>query len=221
MAKLLLLWNVVPDREKEFGEVLERLLAGLGAFPVVRDVSFNTAAPPSNTRRIASGEPKYGCMVEVDVRSASALSHLWSDPDFRSLLEETMSTVADFTVLSFQRTLTARDIMSRDLITVPPGATFEDLVDLLARHRISGVPVVDEERHLVGIATEADVLTRSGATVAEIMTRQVLTVGEETPVDDIGRLLTRQRIRRVPVVKGEKIVGIVSREDVIRAMASL
>ena len=221
MARLLLLWNVVPDREKEFEEALEGLLSGLGSFPGVRDVSFNVAMPPSSTFRSASGEPRYGCMVEVDVRSASALSHLWSDPEYRRLVEEVMATVADFTALSFQRTITARDVMSRDLVTVPPSASFEELVKVLAAHRISGVPVVDEDGNLVGIATEADVLARSGTTVADIMTRKVLSVTEDTPIEDIGGILTRQRIRRVPVVKGEKVVGIVSREDVIRAMASL
>lgn len=221
MAKLLLLWNAVPDRQKEFEEVLDRLLSGLGSFPGVRDVAFNVAMPPSSTFRSAPGEPRYGCLVEVDVKSPSALSQLWSDPDFRRLLEEAMAAVADFTALSFQRTVTARDIMSRDLVAILPAATFRELVELLARHRISGVPVVEEGGRLVGVATEADVLARSGATVADIMTRQVLTVTEDTPVDDIGRLLARERIRRVPVVRGEKVLGIVSREDVVRAMASL
>jgi len=221
MAKLLLLWNAVPDRQKEFEEVLDRLLSGLGSFPGVRDVAFNVAMPPSSTFRSAPGEPRYGCLVEVDVKSPSALSQLWSDPDFRRLLEEAMAAVADFTALSFQRTVTARDIMSRDLVTVLPAATFRELVELLARHRISGVPVVEEGGRLVGVATEADVLARSGATVADIMTRQVLTVTEDTPIEDIGRLLARERIRRVPVVRGEKVLGIVSREDVVRAMASL
>jgi len=118
MAKLLLLWNAVPDRQKEFEEVLDRLLSGLGSFPGVRDVAFNVAMPPSSTFRSAPGEPRYGCLVEVDVKSPSALSQLWSDPDFRRLLEEAMAAVADFTALSFQRTVTARDIMSRDLVTV-------------------------------------------------------------------------------------------------------
>ncbi|HLB13269.1 MAG TPA: CBS domain-containing protein [Dehalococcoidia bacterium] len=221
MAKLLLLWNAVPDRQKEFEEVLDRLLSGLGSFPGVRDVAFNVAMPPSSTFRSAPGEPRYGCLVEVDVKSPSALSQLWSDPDFRRLLEEAMAAVADFTALSFQRTVTARDIMSRDLVAILPAATFRELVELLARHRISGVPVVEEGGRLVGVATEADVLARSGATVADIMTRQVLTVTEDTPVDDIGRLLARERIRRVPVVRGERVLGIVSREDVVRAMASL
>jgi len=221
MAKLLLLWNAVPDRQKEFEEVLDRLLSGLGSFPGVRDVAFNVAMPPSSTFRSAPGEPRYGCLVEVDVKSPSALSQLWSDPDFRRLLEEAMAAVADFTALSFQRTVTARDIMSRDLVAILPAATFRELVELLARHRISGVPVVEEGGRLVGVATEADVLARSGATVADIMTRQVLTVTEDTPIEDIGRLLARERIRRVPVVRGEKVLGIVSREDVVRAMASL
>lgn len=80
---------------------------------------------------------------------------------------------------------------------------------------------MDESGRLVGVATEADVLGNSGATVSDIMTRKVLTVTEDMSIDDVGRLLTRQRIRRVPVVRGERVVGIVSREDVIRAMASL
>lgn len=221
MPKLLLLWNVVPDREKEFGETLERVLSGLGSFPGVRNVSFHVALPPSRTFRSTAGEPQYGCMVEVDIRSATALPHLWADPEFRRLLEELMATVADFTALSFQRALTAREVMSREVISVLPSTPFQGLVELLARHRISGVPVVDEGERLVGIATEADVLARSGATVADIMTREVLTVTEDTPIEDIAQVLTRNRIRRVPVVRGEKVVGIVSREDVVRAMASL
>ncbi|MDP2727492.1 MAG: CBS domain-containing protein [Dehalococcoidia bacterium] len=221
MAKLLLLWNVIPEHEKEFGEALERLLSGLGSFSGVRDVSFNVATPSLRTFRPPSGAPQPGCMVEVDVRSASAIPQLWSDPEYRRLLEDLMATVADFTVLSFQRTLTARDIMSREIITVSPNTPFQGLVELLAGHHISGVPVVNEKGDLVGVATEADVMARSGATVGDIMTRQVLTVNEDTSIEDIGQILTRRGIRRVPVVRGQKVVGIVSREDVIRAMANL
>jgi CBS domain-containing protein len=91
----------------------------------------------------------------------------------------------------------------------------------LVRRKISGVPVVDEKdkTKVVGILTEADLLAApSGAkTVAEVMRKRVISVAPDTSVDDIAATLVKRKIKRVPVLDGGKLVGIVSRIDVLRA----
>lgn len=114
----------------------------------------------------------------------------------------------------------AQDIMTRDVITIHPDATVHDVAQMLADYRISGVPVLDEHGVMVGLVTEADIISKEGATVAEIMSRQVMSVGAETPVDHIAQLLTSRGFKRVPVVREGALVGIVSRADIVRMMAA-
>lgn len=114
----------------------------------------------------------------------------------------------------------ARDIMTRDIISVGEDASAHDVVRKLAEYQISGLPVLDRQGNLAGIVTEADVLGRSGDRVTEIMSRRVISVQETTPVDAIAQLLTGNRIKRVPVMRGSQVVGIVSRADIVRMMAS-
>ncbi len=113
----------------------------------------------------------------------------------------------------------ARDLMKTEVITVEPTLPVRDAAELLAFHRISGLPVLDDGR-LVGVVTEADVLGKQGSTVAEIMTTNVVTVTEDTPARDLANLLTSRGFRRVPVVRGSQLVGIVSRGDMVRWVAS-
>lgn len=116
----------------------------------------------------------------------------------------------------------ARDIMTRTVYTIRPEATAQEVAQLLADHRISGVPVVDERTNIIGIVTEADIIskvTREGLTVADLMSREVIAVDEEMSASDIAALLTRRRIKRVPVVREGKLTGIVSRGDIVRAVA--
>jgi len=113
----------------------------------------------------------------------------------------------------------ARDLMKSEVITVPPDLSVQAAAELLAFHRISGLPVLDAGR-LVGVVTEADVIGKQGGTVAEIMTRDVLSVAEDTPARDLANLLTRRGIRRAPVLRAGQIVGIVSRGDVVRWVAA-
>jgi CBS domain-containing protein len=221
VPKLLLLWNVAPDKETEFHQALEKTLSGLRSFPGIRGLSFHAAMPPARTFPSFLGTPKYACMLEIDIQSANTIPQLWADTEYRGLIEGLMATVTDFTPLGFRKALFARDIMSTPVITIAPTASFQELVELLARHRISGVPVVDAEGHLVGMATEADILVGKGATVAEVMSRDLITVTEDASTEDIAQILARHRIRRVPVMRGDQVVGIVSREDVVRAMATL
>jgi CBS domain-containing protein/ribosomal protein S27AE len=113
----------------------------------------------------------------------------------------------------------AREIMTRTVISVQEDSTIEDAARTMSRQRISGLPVVNAEGALVGLVTEHDLIAKSGRTVADIMSRGVITVTADTDVEQITHLLTNQRIRRVPVLQDGKIVGIVSRSDLIRQIA--
>jgi CBS domain-containing protein len=116
---------------------------------------------------------------------------------------------------------TAKDIMTTRVVTVKPSTPIADAARLLVRRKISGVPVVDEKdkTKVVGILTEADLLAApSGAkTVAEVMRKRVISVSPETPIDEIAAILVKHKIKRVPVLEGGELVGIVSRIDVLRA----
>ena len=116
----------------------------------------------------------------------------------------------------------ARDIMTRKVCTIHPEASAQEVAQLLDSHRISGAPVVDADGKLIGIITEADIISkvnRDGLYVADIMSHEVLVVNEETPVSEIAMLLTERKIKRVPVVEDGKLVGIVSRADIVHAVA--
>jgi CBS domain-containing protein len=113
----------------------------------------------------------------------------------------------------------AREIMTRDVISILDEATVEDAARILARNRISGLPVVNAGGLLLGLVTEHDLIAKQGRTVSEIMSRGVITVSPDTEVEQVQHLLTNQRIRRVPVVEDGKVVGVVSRSDLVRQLA--
>lgn len=116
----------------------------------------------------------------------------------------------------------ARDIMTRKVFTIHPEASVQEAAQLLDSQRISGLPVVNGDGKLIGIVTEADIISkvnRDGLNVADIMSHQLLVVDEDTPVSDIAMLLTERKIKRVPVVEHGKLVGIVSRADIVHAVA--
>jgi CBS domain-containing protein len=143
----------------------------------------------------------------------------------------------------------AGDVMVRDVVTVHPDTGVGEVVKLLAGHDISALPVVDEDNALLGIISEADLIRRAeigterhrpwwlesvtaastlaaeftkshGLKVGEVMTSDVVSVGEETPLGEIATLFERKRIKRVPVVADGRLVGIVSRSNLIQALAS-
>jgi CBS domain-containing protein len=116
----------------------------------------------------------------------------------------------------------ARDIMTRTVATIHPEASAQEAAQLLYQKRISGAPVVDADDKIIGIITEADIISkvnREGLRVADIMSHEIIAVGEETPVNEIAALLTERKIKRVPVVCDGKLVGIVSRADIVHAVA--
>ena len=114
----------------------------------------------------------------------------------------------------------ARDIMTQDVLTIGPAASIHDAARLLSEYNISGAPVVDDSGRMIGLVTEADLLGKEGKTVADIMSTRVVTAQEDTAVESIAQMLTSNRYKRVPVVRGEQVVGIVSRADIVRMMAS-
>lgn len=120
----------------------------------------------------------------------------------------------------------AADIMTFRPASVRPDAAIEDAARLMLGYRISGLPVVDDKGAVVGIVTEGDLMrsTKAGLSrrvVADVMTRQVVSVSESTTVSEVLDLFERHNIKRVPVVKNGGLVGIVSRADLLRGLAKL
>jgi CBS domain-containing protein len=144
----------------------------------------------------------------------------------------------------------AADFMTAHVISVAPDASVLECVRLMLQHRISGLPVVDAAGTLVGIVTEGDFLRRveagterkrprwlefitgpgrladdyvrsHGRKVVDVMTPDPITIGEDTPVEEIVRLMETRRIKRLPVRRGGKVVGIVSRANLLHALASV
>jgi CBS domain-containing protein len=142
-----------------------------------------------------------------------------------------------------------RQVMTRDVCTVTPETQLAQLVQFLVGRHISGAPVVNAERHVVGIVTEGDLVRRyelgtdqkrrsllkrffeapealasdfvrtHARRVADIMTREVTSVAETDALVAVAEIFEQHRIRRVPVVRNRKLVGIVSRADLVRALA--
>ena len=128
--------------------------------------------------------------------------------------------------------------MSHPVITVTPGTGIKTAARLLVKRGISALPVVDEKGGLVGIVSEADLLqmeTRADPraqatpiaptagttprTVAEVMTRDVLVVDANSEVSQAARIMLEASIKRVPVVRGRQLIGILSRRDLVRVLA--
>lgn len=113
----------------------------------------------------------------------------------------------------------ASEIMTSSVISVLDTSSVEDAARLMAHNRISGLPVVSGNGLLVGLITEHDLIAKEGRKVSEVMTGSVISVSPDTEVEQIQYLITNQRIRRVPVVRDGKVVGIVSRSDLVRQIA--
>ena len=111
---------------------------------------------------------------------------------------------------------TVRDVMTSSVVSVTPQDSVDEAARLLTFHDISGLPVCDANR-VVGVLSEADLIGKSGATVGDVMTSPAMTVVESTSLESVADLLTRERIRRLPVVGSNgQLVGVVSRRDVLR-----
>jgi CBS domain-containing protein len=143
----------------------------------------------------------------------------------------------------------AADVMVANVISVTPDVLVQDVAYILLSNRISAVPVIDDDGQLLGIVSEGDLMRRAEAgtgrhrswwlaaltraevlaadyareharKITDVMTRNVVTVTPDTPLQDIATLLEKNGIKRVPVVEGGKVVGIVSRANLLQALAS-
>ena len=145
----------------------------------------------------------------------------------------------------------ARNILSTPVISVTPDATVQEVAALLLRHRISAVPVIDERAGLVGIVSEGDLLHRTengtadrprswwrrmlaseedlaaeyikshARRVRDVMTRPVVTVDADEPLQAVADRLEKNRVKRLPVLRDGKVVGIVSRADLLCGLANV
>lgn len=143
----------------------------------------------------------------------------------------------------------AKDVMTREVCTVGPDTNVVEIAKLLLSRRISGVPVVDPKGKLLGVVSEGDLMRRAetgterrrswwlelltenrdlahdyvkshGLTAKDVMTPSVVTIGEDAELTEIASVLERNRIKRVPVMQGGKLVGIVSRSNLLQALAT-
>jgi CBS domain-containing protein len=120
--------------------------------------------------------------------------------------------------------LTARDIMTEDVITTRPSSTIQEAIETLLGGRISGLPVVDDRNRLVGIVTEFALLAVAydenvlSDTVSQHMTTELLTVDVADPLRKVADMCVVHRVRRVPVLDHGKLVGLIARSDVLRAV---
>lgn len=108
-----------------------------------------------------------------------------------------------------------KEVMTRNVITFKEDTPVEEIAQTLTSKRITGAPVVAADGVVVGIVSEVDVFTKKGAFARDIMSPHVITVTEDTGIDEAARLMAGERIRRVPVIKRGKMVGLLSRSDVL------
>jgi len=143
-----------------------------------------------------------------------------------------------------------QDVMTKHVISVEPTDTIARAIRLMLQERVSGLPVIDAAGTLVGIVTEGDFLRRAetgtqrrrprwleflvgpgrmadeyvhthARKVSEVMTVEPATVTEQTALADVVKLMEKRRIKRLPVMKGQKVIGIISRANLLHALASL
>lgn len=144
----------------------------------------------------------------------------------------------------------AADLMTTEVVTIDEDATAQEAAALMLRHRISALPVVDRSGKLVGIVSEGDLMRRAelgterdrswwlelltanrdlaadyvkahGRKVGEVMTRKLITATPETPINAIALMLEKHGIKRVPILDHGKLVGLVSRANLLQALAGL
>ncbi|HFQ90255.1 MAG TPA: CBS domain-containing protein [Desulfobulbus sp.] len=146
--------------------------------------------------------------------------------------------------------LKAKDIMTRDVITVDAGMSVKELAELFYTKKISGAPVRDAGGKIIGVVTESDLIDQNkrvhiptvvaildsflflespeklekdikkiaGTKVDDICSHELISVTPETPMDEVATLMAERHVHTLPVMDGEKLVGVIGRDDIIRTM---
>ena len=115
--------------------------------------------------------------------------------------------------------MTVKDVMTRDIVTVSPSTTVRNLAMILIKNQISGAPVANKAGKILGIVSEADIFTKKGKDAKAIMSKKVISVRQDASVEEVAQLMLTHAIKRLPVMDGGKIIGIVSRADIVNAIA--
>lgn len=138
----------------------------------------------------------------------------------------------------------AKDVMTTEVVTVDPESDVTSVAKIFFDRRISAAPVVDRDGRIVGIVSEGDLIRRTecprgrswwlalvadttaefvrthGTRAKDVMTRHIISIGEEAPLSEVARILESNNIKRVPVIKEGRLVGLVSRADILRGLAA-
>lgn len=199
--------------------------------------------------RILIMKEEFGWIEDEDLREALRKMRTYID-----ITEDDLKKIFDLALEHAKKRLIkkkmAKDIMTEKVITVNEDMSLAEVASILSENRISGVPVVDIENKVVGIITEADIISRrekfkvgilkkfliylfgeplsekkerslKEIKVKEVMTTSVITVTPSMDIREVARILEEKGIKRLPVVDGEgKLIGIISRQDIVRYLSS-
>jgi len=193
---------------------------------------------------VPMSEERISCEIsEEDLRAALREIKTYVD-----ITEEDLKKIYAIALRNAQeriaRSIPVSDVMTRAAIAIRTHADLHEAAGLLSEHRISGLPVVDEGSVVLGVVTEADILSMTGMekehtfkdilrhllgeplperkrgnNVGEIMSSPAITTRPDADIRDVARILDEKRIKRLPVVdEGNRLVGVISRADIVRAM---
>lgn len=155
-----------------------------------------------------------GWVLMAPTRTLAALGISLDDEQLVQLLELIEAMDNRTTPVS------ARELMTRDVITISADSSTHEAARVLVDHRISGLPVLSSDGTVVGLLSVYDLLAKSGATVSDVMSREVTTVPDTATLSSVRAVLVSQHLRRVPVVDPEgRLVGIISLGDLVRELA--
>jgi CBS-domain-containing membrane protein len=185
-------------------------------------------------------------MQDIDLESEDIRAALEELHQYMDITEDDLKKIYAIALKHAKERLTlkvpVKDLMTGDVIYINKDTDIHEAARVLSENRISGLPVVDEEKHVIGIVTEADILnstgmkknhtfkdilkhlfgepypkSRNGSNVKDMMTSQVITTTPETDIKEVARILDENRIKRLPVVdENNKLIGIISRANIVK-----
>ncbi len=187
-------------------------------------------------------------MTALDIRSALKQIGVYVDVTEDDLMK-IYALALEHAKKEAKRNILVKDIMTKEVITVGGGASISQVTALMAEHRISGIPVIDGGRRVIGIITEADLIARvcirrghsfrrtlrylfgesvpvpetaevAGGEAKDIMNQKVITASPEDDISRVAAVMEEKRIKRLPVVQDGRLAGVISRADIVRSQIS-